>query len=82
MNYTIAVLEECNMGEGNLKLNIDRSGNKYLVGLYNIVTKVYTHRMFDTIDDAFKIFNKLSEWIVKSYYDEEYKRDYLLNNVL
>ena len=82
MNYTIAVLEECNFGEGKLNLTIDRSGNKYLVGLYNTDTKEYTYNTFDSIDDAFKVFSQLSEWIIKSYYTEECKRHYLLNGTI
>ena len=77
MNYTIAVLEECNMGEGKLRLNIDHSGNQYLVGLYNDTTKEYTHRVFRTIDQAYTFFSKLSEWIVKGLYTEAEKRKYL-----
>ena len=77
MNYTIATLKEYNMGNGNLELSIDKSGNSYLVCLYNTETKKYTYNVFDSIDDAFKVFSQLSEWIVKSYYTEEYKCEYL-----
>ena len=77
MNYTIAVLEECNMGEGKLRLNIDRSGNQYLVGLLNTDTHEYSYRVFDTIDTAYIVFSTLSEWIIKSLYSEDKKREYL-----
>ena len=77
MNYTIAELEECNMGYGHLKHNIDVSGDKYLVGLYNDETKQFTHRVFRTIDQAYTFFGKLSEWIVKGLYTEDEKRKYL-----
>ena len=81
MNYTIATLKEHNMGNGNLELTIDKSGNSYLVGLYNTETKLYTYNTYNSIDDAFKMFSQLSEWIVKSYYTEEYKREYLFGNI-
>lgn len=80
MNYTIATLMECNMGEGHLHLNIDKSGNEYLVGLYNDETREYTHRTFNSIDEAMGIFQTLSEWIIKSYYTEQQKRNYLVSD--
>ena len=82
MNYTIAVLEEYNLGLGNLKLSIDHHGNKYLVSLYNGDTKEDTYKLFDSIDDAFKVFSQLSEWIIKSYYTEQQKRNYLINGTV
>lgn len=74
MNYTIATLEEAH---GPLSLNIDHDGDRYTVGLYNRDTKEYTHKTFDSIQEAYKVFEKLSSWIVFSYYKETEKRKYL-----
>lgn len=74
MNYTIATTKEVH---GNLCLNIDKNGNEYTVGLFNDVTKEYTHRSFKTIDEALTVYNTLVELIVKGYGTEEYKRNVL-----
>nr|DAU13413.1 MAG TPA: hypothetical protein [Caudoviricetes sp.] len=74
MNYTIATTKEVH---GNLRLCIDKSGNEYTVGLFNDVTKEYTHRSFKTIDDALTVYKTLVELIVKGYGTEEYKRNVL-----
>lgn len=74
MNYTIATTEEVH---GDLSLNIDKNGNEYTVGLFNEVTKEYTHRSFKTIDDALTVYKTLVELIVKGYGTEEYKRNVL-----
>lgn len=74
MNYTIATTKEVH---GNLCLNIDKNGNEYIVGLFNDVTKKYTHRSFKTIDDALTVYKMLVELIVKGYGTEEYKRNVL-----
>ena len=60
MNYTIASMNDNNF---NQSINLDKSGNKYLVGLYNADTKEYCHREFDSINDAYIIFEKLSRCI-------------------
>lgn len=74
MHYTIATTKEVH---GNLCLNIDKNGNKYTLGLFNDVTKEYTHRSFKTIDDALTVYKTLVELIVKGYGTEEYKRNVL-----
>lgn len=74
MNYTIATTKEVH---GDLSLNIDKNGNEYTVGLFNEVTKEYTHRSFKTIDDALTVYKTLVELIVKGYGTEEYKRNVL-----
>lgn len=74
MNYTIATTEEVH---GDLSLKIDKNVNEYTVGLFNDVTKEYTHRSFKTIDDALTVYKTLVELIVKSYGTEEYKRNVL-----
>ncbi len=60
MNYTIASLHAVSFGQ---VLTLDKNGNKYVVGLYNEETKEYTHKSFDSIDEAYTIFEKLSRCI-------------------
>ena len=74
MIYTIAILEDV---QGTLKLILDKAGNKYTITLYNKETKDSTHNTFDTLPDAYKVFEKLSSWIIFSYYSEAAKRQYL-----
>lgn len=74
MKYTIATTREVH---SNLCLNIDKNGNEYTVGLFNDVTKEYTHRSFKTIDEALTVYKMIVELIVKGYGTEEYKRNVL-----
>lgn len=77
MIYTIATLS-CR----DIDLTIDTKGNKYTVGLYNKESKQYTHNDFDNLNDAYKVFEKLSSWLIYGLYSEESKRDYLLTNTM
>jgi hypothetical protein len=60
MNYTIASLYDANFGQ---ILTFDKIGNKFAVGLYNEETEEYTHKSFDSIGEAYTIFEKLSRCI-------------------
>jgi hypothetical protein len=75
MHYTIASLEEVH---GNLTLNLDSSGNKYVVGLYNKDTKEYTHTEFETIGNAYAVFETLARCICMSLYSYEEKKEMLI----
>lgn len=79
MIYTIAQLEEA---QGSLILNIDKNGNMYTVGLYNKETKEYTSQTFNSIAEAYKVFEKLSSWIIFSYYTEKAKRQFLATGTM
>ena len=79
MIYTIAILDDV---QGNLKLIIDKSGNKYTVALYNKETSEQTAQTFDSILEAYKVFEKLSSWIVFSYYTEKEKRQFLTTGTM
>lgn len=79
MIYTIAILEDV---QGNLKLIFDKNGNKYTVSIYNTETKEDTSTTFDTIQDAYKVFEKLSSWFIFSYYSEKNKRQFLATGTM
>lgn len=68
MHYTIAMLEDV---QGNVKVNFAATGNKYLVGLYNTVTREYTHKVFAKHADACKVFQWFTEAIITGCYSYE-----------
>lgn len=65
MSYTIAMVEDV---QGEIKVNLDSTGNKYTVGIYNNETKEYTHKEFNSMDEAYATFEKLSKWICMGMY--------------
>lgn len=75
MSYTLAELKEV---FGSVKVNIDKSGNQYLVGLCDCETQEYKHKTFNSLEEALKIFQKLSEAIIKGIGSYEYKCNLLL----
>lgn len=60
MHYTIASLTDMQFDQ---QLDLIKSGNRYEVGLYNLATKEYCHKEFGNLDDAYKLFEKLSHCI-------------------
>lgn len=74
MYYTIATLTE-NCTENPLKLSIDVHGNEYIVWLFNENGR--TKKYFKDLKDAYKVFEKLSSWIIFGYYSEKDRRQFL-----
>jgi len=74
MNYTIAIIEDV---QGVIRVNLDKSGNKYLVGVYNTETKEYLHNTFSNINEANDIFQKLSLAIITGAYSYEQRKQIL-----
>lgn len=60
MNRTIASLTDVNSGQ---VLDLNQNGNKYDVVLYNEETRECTRKSFDSICEAYTIFEKLSRCI-------------------
>lgn len=75
MHYTIANMSDINF---NQSINLDKSGNKYVVGLYNDDTKEYTHRQFDTIQEAYAIFERLAHCICFGEYSYNDRKSMLV----
>lgn len=71
MNYTIAILEDV---QGEIKVNFDKSGDAYLVGLYNTETKEYTHKTFTDQRDALRMFQWFADAICVGCYSYEDRR--------
>lgn len=74
MNYTIAIMEDV---QGVIRINLDKPGNEYLVGLYNKETKEYSHNTFSNINEANDIFQKLSSAIITGAYSYEQRKQML-----
>lgn len=81
MNYTIATLTEC-CKDHPLTLDISSRGNKYLVYLSGGESGEYTSATFDSLTEAYKVFEKLSSWIIFGYYAEKDKRTYLATGLM
>lgn len=77
MNYTIATMKSPNSGA---QLIIDKSGNGYTVH-YSHEGQL-TSRKFDDINTAYKMFEKLSSWIIYGLYAHNDRREYLLTGTM
>ena len=77
MNYTIiSMTEHCK--DDPMTLSIDKTGNKYDVWLSGGTDpRRYTHRTFDALTEAYKVFEKIASWMVFGYYSEADRRRYL-----
>lgn len=65
MHYTIASLNDVHFDQ---ILNLDSSGNQYVVCLYHKDTKEATHKRFDDIYSAYTLFEKLTRCICLGEY--------------
>lgn len=72
MSYTIATIDDV---QGNISVNFDSVGNKYLVGLYNNETKEYTHMEYERQQEAYNVFERLSRAVVFGLYSYEQRKE-------
>lgn len=78
MSYTIASFET-HSNENNLHVDIGKTGNKYIVTLYSDeMPHVYNHNKFDSLTDAYAVFEKLVSWTVFGCYSLDNKREFLM----
>jgi hypothetical protein len=75
MSYTIASLEDV---QGALSVDLGKTGNKYLVGIHNTVTREHTHKEFDSMEAAYTAFEKIARCVCMGLYTEREKREMLL----
>ena len=82
MIYTIASTDtHCN--EYNQHLTIEKIGNKYAVYLTgDEMPHVYTSRTFDTLMDAYKVYEKISSWFIFGCYSFDDRREYLMTGTM
>lgn len=78
MSYTIAIIEDV---QGEISVNFDHVGNKYLIGIYNKSTKQYTHKTFISRQHAKTMFSSLSKMILDGDYSEKDRRAFLENSM-
>ena len=68
MNYTIALLEEAHSG---FTADYGVDGNKYYIAIHDKESGIYRSRIFDTADEAVRMFTTLANIVCKSLYSFE-----------
>lgn len=68
MNYTIASLEDV---QGTISLDLSKSGDLYLVSIYDRETKKSYNKRFRDKADAKKRFSEISDMILDGTYSTE-----------
>lgn len=74
MHYSIGNFEQV---QGNLIIDISKSGNQYVVGIWDKEEHASTTKTFDRLSEAYKVFEKLVSWCVFGYYKDSDKKDFL-----
>lgn len=74
MSYTIAVMEDVHGGQ---KLSFEKSGNEYVVHIYDEESDTYVSRYYPTIDAAYIAFEKISKAIITGCYSFEQRKGFL-----
>ena len=74
MNYTIGVMTDV---MGDVMVSFEKSGNSYLVGFFNIKTKEYTNKTFNSLEEAQEVFNKFVNAILSGCYSYEQRKAFL-----
>ncbi len=74
MNYTITSTEYVH---GGYKVNFDKTGNQYLVGFTNEYTREYTHKTYDTMQEALSVYQKFVEAFITGDYSYETRKSWL-----
>lgn len=80
MIYTIAQTKEI-CKDNPLTLSIEKSGNRYVVELMNMAHET-TRRSFDTLMDAYKVYEKIASWFVFGCYSEADRRSFLATGTM
>ena len=74
MNYTIASFEQIH---GNLNIDISKNGNQYVLGIWDKEKHESTTSTFETLEDAYKVYEKLISWCVFGYYNDDDKKEFV-----
>ena len=74
MSYTIATFDQV---QGNLIIDISTCGNQWVVSIWDKEEHASTTARFDTLEDAYKVYEKMVAWSVFSYYSDEDKKTFL-----
>ncbi len=74
MHYTIMITDDIH---GHMKVNLDKVGNQYAVGLYRDENMEYTYKIFDTIDEALAVYGEYIVAIANGEYSYEDRKSWL-----
>lgn len=74
MIYTIAYLKQTCIEDPQM-LEIGKEGNRYFVSLGS--SEGHATRVFESRTEAYKVFEKLSGWLVFHYYTKAARLEYL-----
>ena len=74
MNYTIMTTDDIH---NDLTIDLEKSGNKYVVGLWNKELHESTTKTFDNIEEAMIVYTKYVEAIATGCYSYETRRSWL-----
>ena len=74
MNYTIASLEDI---QNDLTLDMVKNGNKIQVQLHHIGIREMTYKEFNTMQEAYSVFEKISKCICFGEYSYKDKKNML-----
>lgn len=76
MHYTITTMNDF---DGTQTLSLDKCGSQYMVGHYDKLTSTYTHKRFDTIEEAEAIFLKIAQCFIRCTHTAEARAEMLKN---
>jgi len=82
VNYTLVHMEAVQRGD---YISIEKSGNKYLVFLGHKrdgEESEFVHKEFDSLQAAYKVYEKLSLWLVFGLYSFKDRKSYLLTGTM
>ena len=79
MHYTIATFDEV---QGRLTVDISKSGNEYVVGIWDKEEHASTIKTFADLQDAYKVFEKLVSWCVYGLYTDNQRKEFLLTGTM
>ena len=82
MNYTLVTMEEVH---GNDFIGIDADGNKYSVYLGHKeegMDTIFSSRKFDTLLEAYAIYEKLASFFVFGLYSYKERKSFLLTGTV
>ena len=79
MNYTIAKFEQV---QGNLIIVFSKSGNEYVVEIWDKEEHASTIKEFISLHEAYTVYEKLISWCVFGYYTDNHKKQFLLTGTM
>ena len=79
MTYTIGEFDHVH---GGIKIDINKSGNNYYVGIWDKEMHSSVTKTFGNLLDAYRVYEKLVSWCVFSCYSTDDKKYFLINGTM